>query len=122
MMQFTQGNLLEADAEALANAVNTVGVMGRGIAWIFKDRFPESRRPCERASGKKQVHSGKMLATEVKGAANPRRIVNSPAKMHWRNKSEIEWVREGLRDLRERIQGLKIRSCHPSARSWQRRP
>jgi hypothetical protein len=32
MMKFLQGNLLDAPTEALVNTVNTVGVMGKGIA------------------------------------------------------------------------------------------
>jgi len=41
MLKFIQGNLLEADAEALVNTVNTVGVMGKGIALMFKEAFPK---------------------------------------------------------------------------------
>ena len=37
----TSGNLLEADVEALVNTVNTVGVMGKGIALQFRQTFPE---------------------------------------------------------------------------------
>ena len=44
MITFTQGNLLEARAEALVNTVNTVGVMGKGIALMFKERFDENFR------------------------------------------------------------------------------
>ena len=42
MLFFTQGNLLTANAEALVNTVNTVGVMGKGIALMFKENFPEN--------------------------------------------------------------------------------
>ena len=42
MIKFTQGNLLEADAEALVNTVNTVGVMGKGVALMFKEAFPDN--------------------------------------------------------------------------------
>jgi len=45
MIQYTQGNFLEADVEALVNTVNTVGVMGKGIALMFKDRFPQIPPP-----------------------------------------------------------------------------
>jgi O-acetyl-ADP-ribose deacetylase (regulator of RNase III) len=41
MIEMKQGNLLEQDAEALVNAVNCVGVMGKGIALQFKQVFPE---------------------------------------------------------------------------------
>ena len=42
MITFTEGNLLEADADALVNTVNTVGVMGKGVALMFKEAFPEN--------------------------------------------------------------------------------
>jgi len=44
MLTFTEGNLLEADAEALVNTVNTVGVMGKGIALCSKRRSPKTSR------------------------------------------------------------------------------
>lgn len=42
MIRYTQGNLLEANVEALVNTVNTVGVMGKGIALMFKEAFPKN--------------------------------------------------------------------------------
>ena len=49
MIRYTTGDILQADAEALVNTVNCVGIMGRGIALQFKNRFPlnfkASRRP-----------------------------------------------------------------------------
>jgi len=42
MIRYTQGNLLDADVDALVNTVNTVGVMGKGIALMFKEAFPEN--------------------------------------------------------------------------------
>ena len=42
MIHYITGNLLESDAEALVNTVNTVGVMGKGIALQFKNVFPNN--------------------------------------------------------------------------------
>ncbi len=42
MINFTEGNLLEADADALVNTVNTVGIMGKGVALMFKEAFPRT--------------------------------------------------------------------------------
>lgn len=61
MITFTQGNLLEARAEALVNTVNTVGVMGKGIALMFKERFAENMRLYAAACKAKQVQTGKMF-------------------------------------------------------------
>ena len=64
MMKFTQGNLLDASAEALVNTVNTVGVMGKGIALMFKEAFPKNFLAYENACEHRQVKIGKMFVTE----------------------------------------------------------
>ncbi|SRR5260370_13300989 len=60
MMKFTQGNLLEAPVEALVNTVNTVGVMGKGIALMFKEAFPGNFHAYEDACKHKEVKIGHM--------------------------------------------------------------
>ena len=62
MITFTQGNLLEARAEALVNTVNTVGVMGKGIALMFKERFAENMRLYAAACKAKQVRPARCLS------------------------------------------------------------
>lgn len=100
MITFTQGNLLEAKAEALVNTVNTVGVMGKGVALMFKERFPENFRLYAAACKSKQVQTGKMFVTEVHELGGPRWVVNFPTKQHWRSPSQMDWITVGLQDLR----------------------
>jgi len=100
MITFTQGNLLEARAEALVNTVNTVGVMGKGIALMFKERFAENFRRYAVACKAKEIRTGKMFVTEVNELDGPRWIVNFPTKQHWRGDSRMEWITDGLQDLR----------------------
>ncbi|MFD2112030.1 macro domain-containing protein [Thiorhodococcus fuscus] len=113
MIRFTTGNLLEARAEALVNTVNTVGVMGKGIALMFKERFDQNYRLYAAACKAKEVRTGKMFVTEVQELDGPRWIVNFPTKQHWRSPSKLEWIVEGLQDLRrflieERVQSVAI--------------
>lgn len=110
MITFTQGNLLEARAEALVNTVNTVGVMGKGIALMFKERFADNFRRYAAACKAKEVCTGKMFITEVRELDGPRWIVNFPTKQHWRGDSKIEWITEGLRDLRRFLIDNKVKS------------
>lgn len=110
MITFTQGNLLEARAEALVNTVNTVGVMGKGIALMFKERFAENFRQYLAACKAGQVHTGRMFVTEVNELDGPRWIVNFPTKQHWRGDSRMEWIVEGLRDLRRFVTENKVKS------------
>lgn len=110
MMKFTQGNLLEAPVEALVNTVNTVGVMGKGIALMFKEAFPGNFRAYEDACKHKEVKIGHMFVTENRTFSGPRWIINFPTKKHWRQPSKLEWIVEGLGDLREVIREREIRS------------
>jgi O-acetyl-ADP-ribose deacetylase (regulator of RNase III) len=110
MMKFTQGNLLEAPAEALVNTVNTVGVMGKGIALMFKEAFPANFRAYEDACKRKEIEVGHMFVTETSSLQGPRWIINFPTKKHWRQPAKLEWIVEGLKDLKHVIAELKIRS------------
>lgn len=110
MITYTQGNLLEARAEALVNTVNTVGVMGKGIALMFKERFGENFRLYAAACKVKEVQTGKMFVTLVHELDGPRWIVNFPTKQHWRAPSRMEWVVEGLQDLRRFLIEEQVKS------------
>ena len=110
MIKFTQGNLLEADVEAVVNTVNTVGIMGKGIALMFKEQFPRNFEAYARACDAGEVRLGKMYVTENKELFGPRWIINFPTKTHWRVKTKIEWVEEGLKDLVQTIVENNIRS------------
>src|SRR5215831_2839387 len=110
MMRFLKGNLLDARVEALVNTVNTVGVMGKGIALMFKEAFPANFRSYEDACKAKQVRIGRMFVTENRTFEGPRWIINFPTKKHWRQPSKLDWIVEGLKDLRRVIQVNEIRS------------
>jgi len=110
MIKFLQGNLLEAPVEAVVNTVNTVGVMGKGIALMFKEAFPQNFRVYEAACKRKEVRVGHMFVTENSAFEGPRWIINFPTKQNWRQPSRMEWIAEGLRDLRDVIEKKGIRS------------
>jgi O-acetyl-ADP-ribose deacetylase (regulator of RNase III) len=110
MITYTEGNLLEADAEALVNTVNTVGVMGKGVALMFKERFPKNFKEYENACKAKTLRVGSMFVTERDDLLGPKWIINFPTKDHWRAPSKIEWIVEGLEDLKRVISEKNIRS------------
>ncbi len=110
MMEFTQGNLLEADVEAVVNTVNTVGVMGKGIALMFKERFPENFEAYRDACMAGKVVTGELFITRSPELEGPRWIVNFPTKEHWRSPTKMEWVERGLVKLREFIVAQGIHS------------
>ncbi|HTQ55556.1 MAG TPA: macro domain-containing protein [Bryobacteraceae bacterium] len=110
MIKFHKGNVLDAPVEALVNTVNTVGVMGKGIALMFKEAFPENFRAYEEACKRGDVRIGRMFVTESSRLDGPRWIINFPSKQHWRQPSKLEWIREGLADLRRVVVEKGIRS------------
>jgi O-acetyl-ADP-ribose deacetylase (regulator of RNase III) len=106
----TQGDLLAADAEALVNTVNTVGVMGKGIALQFKRAFPENFAAYERACRNGEVQPGRMLVFQSGLLDGPRYIINFPTKRHWRESSRLEDIDSGLDALIIEVKRLNIRS------------
>lgn len=103
-------NFFNADAEALVNTVNCVGVMGRGIALQFKKRFPENFDEYAIACKRKEVIPGKMFVHRTGSMINPRFIINFPTKRHWRGTSRIEDIESGLSDLKQVIIKNAIKS------------
>jgi O-acetyl-ADP-ribose deacetylase (regulator of RNase III) len=110
MIEYTQGNLLAAEAEALVNTVNTVGVSGKGIALMFKESYPENFRAYEAACKAGRIAPGGLFVTEQHDMLGPRFIINFATKKHWRHPSRLEWIRQGLAALRAEIEARGIRS------------
>jgi O-acetyl-ADP-ribose deacetylase (regulator of RNase III) len=109
-LELRQGNLLETDAEALVNTVNTVGVMGKGIALQFRKAFPGNYDAYRKACEKGEVIPGKMFVFDTGQLTGPRLIVNFPTKRHWRSKTRIEDVESGLVDLVKVIGEHRVKS------------
>lgn len=110
MIEYTSGDMLHADAEALVNTVNCVGIMGRGIALQFKNAYPENFKMYAIACKQEQVQPGRMFVHATGRLDNPKYIINFPTKRHWKGKSRIADIDAGLIDLREVILRLDIRS------------
>ena len=110
MIEFTTGDILRADAEALVNTVNCVGIMGRGIALQFKNAYPENFRAYEAACARKEVQPGRMFVVQMRELGGPRFIINFPTKRHWRGKSRMEDIDSGLVALTAEISERGIRS------------
>lgn len=110
MLREAEGNLLEATVDALVNTVNTVGVMGKGIALQFKQAYPENFRAYKAACRRGEVQIGRMFVVETGLLGQPRWIINFPTKQHWRSRSRIDDIKSGLADLRRVLQEVHARS------------
>lgn len=126
MLTYRQGNLLDADVDAVVNTVNTVGVMGKGIALMFKDRYPENFKTYAAACKAKEVEVGRMFVSATGELGGPRWVINFPTKKHWRHPSRREWIEAGLEDLVRVVREKGVRSlalpplgCGNGGLDWQ---
>ncbi|WP_026927403.1 type II toxin-antitoxin system antitoxin DNA ADP-ribosyl glycohydrolase DarG [Granulicoccus phenolivorans] len=110
MITHATGNLLRADAEALVNTVNTVGVMGKGIALQFKKAFPEMFEAYRRAAKAGEIRLGHVHVWPTGQMTGPRYIINFPTKGHWKARSKLDDIVTGLDDLVEVVRRLEIGS------------
>lgn len=109
-MKFVKDNLLAAPVQALVNTVNTVGVMGKGIALQFKERFPNNFKLYAAASKAGKLQIGKMFVTKEQTLEGERIIINFPTKTEWFRKSQYKYIEEGLVDLVNVIRERNIKS------------
>lgn len=109
-MERTRGDILQADAEALVNTVNCVGIMGRGIALQFRKAFPENYKLYRAVCEREELRPGTMLVYDLGRLTNPRYIINFPTKRHWKGKSRIEDIEAGLPALVAEVRRLGISS------------
>lgn len=128
MIEFTTGNLMASRDAVLVNTVNSVGVMGKGIALQFKDEFPHNFEVYAQACRNGEVYPGKLLIVQD---GSPRygekTIINFPTKIHWRHPSKYEYIEKGLASLRaylinNKVEGVSIPplGCGNGGLDWAR--
>ncbi|MEZ0131231.1 macro domain-containing protein, partial [Flavobacterium sp. LBUM151] len=111
MLKFIKGNLLDSDAQALVNTVNTVGVMGKGIALQFKNQFPNNYKIYAKACKNNEFHIGELLVTEEESLLGGKKIIiNFPTKTDWRKPSEYSYIEKGMIELVNVIKDRNIKS------------
>jgi O-acetyl-ADP-ribose deacetylase (regulator of RNase III) len=111
MIQYTKGNILDSDAQALVNTVNTVGIMGKGVALQFKNAFPNNFKAYQDACKRKEIEVGKLLVTKDSNLNSGEKIIiNFPTKKDWRKSSEYSYIEDGLDDFLRIIERYQIKS------------
>lgn len=110
MIRYVEGNIFDCEASALVNTVNLVGVMGKGVALQFKQRYPGNYKAYRAACRQGLIGIGRLFVTREPEFAGERIIVNFPTKTDWRRPSEYEYIESGLRDLRRIIERERISS------------
>jgi O-acetyl-ADP-ribose deacetylase (regulator of RNase III)/uncharacterized protein YwgA len=111
MIKYLTGDMLKSDAEALVNTVNTVGVMGKGIALQFKEAFPYNNKVYVQACKNKELLTGNLLAVSDSNLLYGKKlIINFPTKTHWRQPSKYEYIEQGLESLKALLKEKNIKS------------
>ncbi len=92
---YTSGDIFESDMQVLVNPVNTVGVMGKGLAKQFKIKYPKMFVDYKQACDEEAFTIGQLhlYHTDTKW------ILNFPTKTHWRAKSKLEYIEAGLQQF-----------------------
>jgi O-acetyl-ADP-ribose deacetylase (regulator of RNase III) len=106
MILYVSSSLFTSPAQVLVNTVNTVGVMGKGIALEFKKLYPEMFREYQEL-----CETGKLSIGKLHLFKSPNKwVLNFPTKQHWRHPSKVEYIEAGLVEFSRRYAQWGIHS------------
>ncbi len=121
MIHYVQGDLFQSKAKVLVNPVNTVGVMGKGLALEFKRRYPAMFAFYKQACDDHVLIVGTVLLWK----GSDRWVLQFPTKEHWRNASQLSYIEKGLESFVNTYRELGITSvafpklgCGCGALAW----
>src|SRR5713101_4076116 len=100
MIKVLIGDIFESKAQTLVNTVNTVGVMGKGVALGFRKRFPEMYEDYVRRCERREVQ---LRQPYLYRRLIPPHVINFPTKDHWRSVSKLDDIVSGLTYLERHI-------------------
>ena len=105
MLQFHRTSLMSVKSQTVVNTVNTVGVMGKGIAAQFKKRFPKMFAEYKAVCSRGELEAGGLWLWK----GSDQWVLNFATKKHWRSPSKIEYIEHGLQAFRTQYERLGIR-------------
>ena len=97
MLMYVQQDIFKSPAQVIVNTVNTVGVMGKGIAKRYKEIYPDMYKQYQKFCEQHLLGIGKLWIYK----SDTKWILNFPTKKHWRNPSKIEYIEQGLKKFVE---------------------
>ena len=98
MITYVVCDLFASPAQTLVNTVNTVGVMGKGVAKDFKAIYPEMFSRYQELCERGEFNIGQLWPYRTSNKL----ILNFPTKKHWRNPSRPEYIEAGLKSFAEK--------------------
>jgi O-acetyl-ADP-ribose deacetylase (regulator of RNase III) len=123
MIIYKKGDLFNSECQTLVNTVNCVGIMGKGIALAFKNKYPKMFLSYKSICNKGLLKPGTLqLYTKY-----DKFILNFPTKLDWKNPSKIEYIEEGLKKFVETYKDKNITSiafpllgCNNGGLTWEK--
>lgn len=95
MIKECKGNIFTTKAQTIVNTINCVGVMGAGIAYEFRLRYPDMFEKYQQHCKDKSISIGKLWLYKAKD----RYVLNFPTKNHWKLPSEEKYIKQGLENF-----------------------
>lgn len=102
-IHFVEANIFDLKVDALVNPVNCVGVMGKGLALEFKNRFPNNFTAYAERCKEGLLKPGTVFTYHEKNLIQNVIIFNFPTKNHWKDPSQMEYITSGLVSLIKEI-------------------
>ena len=106
MVTFVNGDIFKSPAQVLTNTVNCVGVMGKGVALEFKNRYPQMFNDYKAKCDQGNVKPGQPYLWEDDTA----QVLNFPTKRNWRDNSLLQDIEDGLKHLANSYEQMGIQS------------
>lgn len=106
MLMYVQQDIFKSPAQVIVNTVNTVGVMGKGIAKRYKEIYPDMYKQYQKFCEQHLLDIGKLWIYK----SDTKWILNFPTKKHWRQPSKVEYVEQGLKKFVETYEEKGITS------------
>jgi O-acetyl-ADP-ribose deacetylase (regulator of RNase III) len=112
MIKIKKGNIFTTKCQTIVNTVNCVGVMGAGIAYEFKLRFPDMFKKYKEFCDNGLIDIGKLWIYKLPkdNNENYEYILNFPTKKHWKYPTKIEYLEKGLQKFINTYQQRGIKS------------
>lgn len=104
------GNIFTSEMQTLVNAVNCSGIMGAGIAYEFKLRYPEMFEKYKVLCEGKQLTIGKLWLFKPSKEDSLKKILNFPTKNYWKLPTKVEYLEKGLQKFLDTYQEKEITS------------
>ena len=106
MIHYVSGNIFDSPAQTLVNPVNTVGVMGKGLALEFKKRYPRMFEEYKKQCRDGWLYVGDLMFWRAKNHF----ILNFPTKKHWKDPSSLIYIEAGLLSSANKYESYGISS------------